>query len=142
MAITAAVCDSFVKELLEMTPHTSSDTYKIALYQASASLSRSTTAYTATGEVANSGDYVAGGQSLVGFTVGQSGSNTWIDWTTDPMWTGVTFSTAGALIYNATRSNKACAVLSFGQTLSPSGVPFVIALPAAGANAAIHVSNP
>ena len=79
---------------------------------------------------------------ISGLTVGLSGTVSYIDWTTNPQWTDVTFSARGALIYNATQGNKSCAVLDFGQTLNPSGVPFVIDLPAPGANAVIHINNP
>ena len=48
MAITQAVCTSFKSELLQGTHNftaTTGDTFKIALYSSSATLSASTTAY-------------------------------------------------------------------------------------------------
>lgn len=139
VAITAAVCDSYCQEILQGI-HQAADVYMIAVFAPSATLSRSTTAYTTSGEVTSVG-YDAGGQALVGFTVGLVGTTSYIDWTTDPQWSGVTFSSAGALVYNATRGNKACAVLSW-TTASPSGVPFVIALAPPGVGATIHIANP
>ncbi len=140
MAISPAVCDSYCQEILQGI-HLAADTYMIAVYTSSATLSRATTAYTTSGEVTSSG-YDAGGLALVGFTVGLSGTVSYVDWTTNPQWTGVTFSARGALIYNASQGNKACCVLDFGQTLSPAGVPFIIDLPAPGAAATIHITNP
>ena len=134
MAITAAVCNSFKNELLAMTPHTAADTYKIALYTSSATLSAATTAYSATNEVAASGTYAAGGAALAGFTVADYSGTAVLDFTTDPSWTGATLSAAGALIYNSTRANKAVAVLDFGGTITSTNGTFTVALPAPGAS--------
>jgi hypothetical protein len=43
MAITAALCNSYKKEILDGV-HEAADTYKIALYTSSATLSKATTA--------------------------------------------------------------------------------------------------
>lgn len=137
MAITAAFCNSFKQELLAMTPHTPSDNYKIALFSPSATLNKNTTAYSATGEVGDSGTYAAGGQSLVGFTVALDGDTAYLDWSTDPEWTGATISAGGALIYNATRANKALAVLDFGGTITSTNGTFKVTLPAAAAATAL-----
>lgn len=137
MAITQAFCNSFKKELLDMTPHTAADDYKIALYTSSATLSKATTAYSATNEVGDSGTYSAGGQSLSGWTVALDTDTAYIDWSTDPEWTGATISAAGALIYNATRSNKAVAVLDFGGTITSTNGTFKVTLPAPAAATAL-----
>ena len=42
------------------------DVFKLALYTSSATLNSTTTAYSATNEVANSGTYAAGGDPLTG----------------------------------------------------------------------------
>lgn len=141
MAITASVCDSYCQEILQGI-HQAADAYMIAAYAPSATLNRSTTVYTTSGEVTSAG-YDAGGQALVGIVFGLSGTTSYVDWTTDPSWSSVTFSTNGALVYNATRGNKACAVLTYAEgTLTPAGVPFVIELPPPGPNATIHIANP
>ena len=57
MAITQAVCTSFKQELLVGTHNftaTTGDTFKIALYSSSATLSASTTAYSSSNEVSAS----------------------------------------------------------------------------------------
>jgi hypothetical protein len=138
MAITAAVCNSFKKELLDGSgTHLAADTYKIALYTSSATLSKSTTAYSATNEVGNSGDYVAGGQALSGFAVVLDGDVAIMDWTADPLWTGATITARGALIYNSSKSNKALAVLDFGGDITSTAGNFLVTLPAAAASTAI-----
>lgn len=141
MAATAIVCDSYVAEIVDGI-HQASDVYKIALYTLMTGLTRATTVYSATNECAAGGDYAPGGLTLVGRVVGLSGTTTYIDWTTDPLWPVVSLSAAGALIYNATRANRACSVMDFGGTVTATGDAFIVALPAAGANATIHIANP
>jgi hypothetical protein len=68
MAITQAIANSFKQELLEgehdfKTP--GGDVFKLALYTSAATLDSSTTVYTSTNEVANTGTYSAGGGTLV-----------------------------------------------------------------------------
>jgi hypothetical protein len=133
MAITAAFCNSFKQELLAMTPHTAADTYKIALFTSAATLSKSTTAYAATNEVGNSGTYAAGGGTLVGFSVTLDTDTAILDWTTDPAWTSATITARGALIYNSSQTNKACAVLDFGSDITSTNGTFTVTLPAAAA---------
>jgi hypothetical protein len=129
VAITAAVCNSFKQELLAMTPHTAADVYKIAFYTSTATLSKATTAYSATNEVGNSGSYAAGGLTLVGFTVTLDTDTAILDWTTDPVATTATITARGALIYNSSRSNKAVAVLDFGADITSTAGNFTVALP-------------
>jgi hypothetical protein len=137
MAITAAVCNSFKQELLAMTPHTPSDVYKIAYYTSIATLSKSTTAYSATNEVPASGSYGAGGITLVGFTVTLDTDTAILDWTTDPVATAATITARGALIYNSSRSNKAVAVLDFGSDITSTAGTFTVTFPAATAAAGL-----
>ncbi len=132
MATTAALCNSFKQELLSMTPHTAADVYKIALYtDAAATLSKSTTAYTATGEVSGAG-YTAGGMALSGFSVTLDGDTAILDWTTDPVWNTATITADTALIYNSSRANKAVAVVKF-TSASSTGAAFTVQLPAPAA---------
>jgi hypothetical protein len=141
MAITASVCNSFKQELLAMTPHTAADTYKLALYTSAATLSKATTAYSATNEVGNSGSYAAGGLTLVGFTVTLDTDTAILDWTTDPVATTATITARGALIYNSSRSNKAVAVLDFGADITSTAGNFTVALPVpAAATGLVRIS--
>ena len=58
---------SFKKELMQGVHNftvSTGNTFKLALYDNSASFTAATTAYTATNEVANSGTYTAGGGTL------------------------------------------------------------------------------
>ncbi len=58
------LCTSFKQEILQAVHNfttSTGDTFKLALYDNSASFTAATTAYTVTNEVGNSGSYTAGG---------------------------------------------------------------------------------
>ena len=76
MANTQSMCTSFMSELMTATHNfgtapvraaSTADTFKAALYLASATINASTTAYTATGEVTGTG-YTAGGVTVTNAT--------------------------------------------------------------------------
>ena len=131
MAIVTAVCNSFKKEILEGV-HEAADVYKIALYTSAATLNKSTTAYSATNEVAGTG-YTAGGATLSGYTTALDTDTAYIDWTVDPTWAASTITARGALIYNSTQANKAVATYDFGSDITSTAGTFTVTLPAAAA---------
>jgi len=137
MPIRQAFCNSFKRELLAMAPHRPEDVYKIALYSQAARLDASTTVYSAVNEVPESGSYVAGGQVLSGFSVTLDGETACLDWTVDPLWNDATIAAAGALIYNASRGNRALAVLDFGGVITSTNGPFRVTLPVPAAGTAL-----
>ena len=133
MAITSAICTSFKQELLVGTHNftaTSGNTFKIALYTSSASLGASTTAYSATNEITNASGtaYTAGGATLT--------TTAFCDFA-DVSYTSASFTANGALIYNDTQSDKACAVIAFGSDKTVTSGTFTIQFPTADATDAI-----
>lgn len=113
------------------------DTYKIALYTNSASLTAATTAYTTANEVTGI-NYVAGGATLsvpAGFP--QLAGTTAILNFNDVTWASSTIVARGALIYNSTQANRAVAVLDFGSEKSSASSNFTIQFPVSGATTAI-----
>jgi hypothetical protein len=87
-------------------------TYKIALYNAVATINSETTAYTTQDEITGTG-YVAGGKVLAP-TIGSDTSNNAAYVTfANVTWSPANFTAAGALIYNST-TNASVAVLNFG----------------------------
>jgi hypothetical protein len=147
MPITQAMCTSFKDQILEAVHDFRSsggDTFKIALYSSSATLDATTTAYSATNEVANSGTYTAGGGTLTNVSPATSGTTAFTDFA-DISFTSATINARGALIYNSTPThtftNPSVAVLDFGgDKISTSGT-FTIQFPAADAsNAIIRIS--
>jgi len=139
MAITQAVCNTFKSELLGAVhdfDSGSGQVFKLALYTSAANLSAATTAYTATGEVANSGQYTATGGILQSQTVSLDGSVGIVDFA-DLSFTGVTLTARGALIYNTSATNKAVCVLDFGADKTATSGTFTIVFPAFTSAAAI-----
>jgi|TARA_R100001443_G_scaffold115450_2_gene133244 hypothetical protein len=138
MAITQAMCTSFKSEILQEGHQLATDTIKIALYTSSASLDATTTAYSSSNEVSGTG-YTATGVTLTSTTVSTSGTTAFFD-ADDPTWTSASFTARGALIFNASNSNKAIAVLNFGGDFTVAGGTFKITLPAAGTTAIIRIA--
>ncbi len=144
MAITTnAICNTFKKELLQGKHDfdTSTDTYKLAMYTSSATLGASTENYTTSNEVANTGQYAAGGGTLVNQGVKVSSGVAITDFA-DLSFTGVTLTARGALIYNTTtdggsNTTDAVAVLDFGGDKTATAGTFTIQFPAFTTSAAI-----
>lgn len=136
MAITAAVCNSYKQEVMQGV-HEAADTYKVALYTSAATLSKATTAYTTTNEVANGNGYTTGGATLSGFSVTIDADTAILDFTTDPTWAAATITARGALIYNSSQSNKAVCVLDFGSDITSTADTFTVTFPAATAAAGL-----
>jgi len=144
MANTASLCTSFLAEMLTATHNfgvspvraaTTADTFKGALYLASATYNAATTAYSATGEVTGT-NYTAGGVTVTNATAPAS-TNTSATagtayWTPSASltYTNVTLSTAfdTVLIYNSTQSNKAVGVYTFGSQTITAGT-FTLTMP-------------
>lgn len=139
MAITQALCTSFKVEILraihDFTASTG-DVFKLALYTSSANLDATTTAYSATNEVGNSGTYTAGGGALTNVTPTSSGTTAFLDFA-DISFTSATITARGALIYNSSKSNRAVAVLDFGSDKISTTGTFTVQFPAADASNAI-----
>ena len=111
------------------------DTFKGALYLASATLNASTTAYSSTGEVTGTG-YTAGGVTVTNATAPTSTNSSTTAgvgyWTPSASltYTTVTLTTAfdTVLIYNSTQSNKAVSVHTFGSQTVTAGT-FTLTMP-------------
>ena len=130
---------SFKVEILKGVHNfsTGGNTFKLALYNNSASFTAATTAYTTTNEVAASGSYAAGGGSLTNVTPTSSGTTALTDFA-DLSFTTATITAYGALIYNDTATgNPAVAVLDFGGAKTSTAGTFTIVFPAATAPGAI-----
>jgi|TARA_R100000995_G_scaffold82573_1_gene56670 hypothetical protein len=138
MAITQAMCTSFKTELLTATHNfaTNGNAFKLALYTSSATMGATTTAYSTSQEVSNSGSYSAGGGTLTKVAPTSSGTTGFTDFS-DITFTTATITARGALIYNDTNSDKAVCVLDFGSDKSSSSGSFTIQFPAADASNAI-----
>ena len=138
MANTQSMATSFLGELLtathDFTPSTG-DTFKGALYLASATVNAATTAYSSTGEVTGTG-YSAGGVTVTNATAptatNASSTAGTAYWTPSGslVYTNVTLTTAfdSVLIYNSSKSNKAVSVHTFGSQTITAGT-FTLTMP-------------
>lgn len=141
MAITTAMCTSFKSELLGGLHDLDTDSLKLALIKASPSgtYDASTTNYsTVTGnsDEASGTNYTAGGQVLDGASITTDGTTAIVDFT-DEVFSNVTVSADGCIIYNTANSNSAICVIDFGGTVSATAGDLTIEFPAADASNAI-----
>ncbi len=141
MAITSAICNSFKNEVLTATHNftaSTGNTFKLALYTSSATLSASTTAYSTSNEISNTSGsaYSAGGATLTSVTTTTDGPTAICDFS-DVSFTSASFTASGALIYNDSQSDKAVAVIDFGGDKTVSSGTFTIQFPTADASNAI-----
>lgn len=140
MAITTnAICNSFKKELLEGKHNFSAaggNKFKLSLYTSSATLGKSTTAFTSTNQVTASGSYTSGGGALVNAGTSLASNTAIVDFN-NLSFTSATITARGALIYNTSNSNTAVCVLNFSTDKSSTSGTFTIQFPAFTTSAAI-----
>ena len=149
MAITTAMATSFKSELLQgihnfhngsgggtTTTTGTGNTFKIALYTSSATMSASTTAYATTNEVSGTG-YTAGGNTLTNVDPTTSGTTALTDFS-DTTWSSSSITARGCLIYNSSTTagtaNRAVAILDFGADKTSTSGDFTIQFPTADAS--------
>jgi len=144
------MCTSFMGQLLNgghqfgtitLTSRTSltaptADSFKAALYLASATMNASATVYTVTGEVSGTG-YSAGGVAVTTGTVPTATNSSatagvaFVTPSASITYTTVTLATAfdAVLLYNSTQGNTAVSVHTFGSQTISAGT-FTLTMPA------------
>jgi hypothetical protein len=147
MANTQSMCTSFLGELMTATHNfgtaptrgtSAADTFKAALYLASATVNASTTVYSSTGEV-TSANYTAGGVAVTNAnpptstnTSSTAGTGYWTPSASivyGSSGSPVTFASFDCvLIYNSTQSDKAVSVHTFTAQTVTSGT-FTLTMP-------------
>lgn len=134
------MCTSFKVQLMQAVHNFttgSGNTFKLALYDNSPSFTAATTAYTASGEVANSGTYSAGGGALTNVTPTSSGTTAFTDFA-DLSFTSATITAYGAMIYNdSAAGDPSVCILDFGGAKTSTNGTFTIIFPTADATSAI-----
>ena len=152
MAISSVLQNSFKAELLGGyhsfnapgdTPAGSA--FKIALYDDTAVIGTTYTAYSASDEVSGSG-YSSGGAALVNTGIGTTTVTSFTDFT-DVSWTSASFTARGCLIYNSSTisgltTNAAVCSIDFGGNKTVSSGTFTIQFPANdSSNAIIRITS-
>jgi hypothetical protein len=142
MAITSAVCNSFKTEVLRAIHNftaSSGNTFNLALYTSSATLNKSTTAYSSSNEISNTSGsaYSAKGKALTSVTPALSTDTACCDFS-DLSWTSASFTANGCLIFNDSASgDEAVCAIAFGGDKTVSSGTFTIQFPVADASNAI-----
>ena len=142
MAITSAICNSFKTEILTAVHNftaSTGNTFNLALYTSSATLNKSTTAYSATNEITNTSGtaYTAKGNALTSVTPVLSTDTAVCDFA-DSSWTSASFTANGCLIFNdSAASDPAVCAIAFGGDKTVSSGTFTIQFPTADASDAI-----
>jgi len=113
------------------------NTFKLAMYDNSASFTAATTAYTATNEVAASGTYAAGGGALTNVTPTSTSTTAFTDFA-DLSFTSATITAFGAMIYNdSAAGDPSVCILDFGGAKTSTSGTFTIIFPTADSTNAI-----
>jgi hypothetical protein len=136
MSFTQGLTTSFKQQMVQGQQNLSSDTLKIALYTGFATLGPNTTAYATTNEITGTG-YTAGGKTLSGVTISTSADGVVYINFSNVVWTNASFTTRGALIYNASQSNASVAVLDFGADKTCINQTFTVTMPTNSATTAL-----
>ena len=142
MAITSAICNSFKVEILTAIHDftaSSGDTFNLALYTSSATINKSTTAYSSTNEISNTSGsaYSAKGNALTSVTPVLDSDTAVCDFS-NSSWTSATFTANGCLIFNDSASgDPAVCTIAFGGDKTVTSGTFTIEFPAAAASTAI-----
>ena len=140
MAITSAVCNSFKTEVLQGIHNftaSSGNTFNLALYTSSATLNKSTTAYTTSNEVANGNGYTTKGNALTSVTPVASSTTAVCDFA-DTSFTSASFTARGCMIFNEDASgDPTVCVIDFGSDKTVTSGTFTIQFPTADASNAI-----
>ena len=143
--ITTAMCNSFKQELLGGVHDLDTHSLKIALIKPSptGNFNKATTNYselTGSSDEATGTNYSAGGQVLDSPVISLSGDTAIVDFA-DEVFSNLTITAAGALLYNSSASNKAIAVFSFGSNVASTAGDFTVIFPTADAsNAVIRIT--
>jgi hypothetical protein len=140
MANTQAMATSFKGELLNAYHNFSAtnpartlntaDSFKAALYLATATLDAATSTYSTTGEVTGT-NYTAGGIAITSWNAPTTASTTgYTTPTASFVYTTVSLSTAfdAVLVYNNTQGNRAVSVHTFGSQTVFAGT-FTLTMP-------------
>lgn len=145
MAISTTFTTAFKVDLLDgtftgVTAESPNNTFKLALYTSSATLDATYTAYSATNEATDTHSpigYAPGGSYLVVAQVPTSTSTTaWLDFA-DLVFSTVTLTANGCLIYDTVNSNAAMTTHAFGSDKSASSGDFTVVMPTADSSNAI-----
>lgn len=135
MAITSAIARSFLTDILSGA-HAAGNTYKMALYDSTATLDQNTANYTSkagagNGELAAANGYSTAGANMANYSVTLSGTTAVLSFN-NVTWANASFTARGCMIYNDTLAGKnTVAVFDFGNNITGGGGNFTVNMPVA-----------
>ena len=152
---TTAMPTSFKGELPQAVHNftiTTGNDFKCALGKGSATVTgtygAATTNYSnltgGSDEIPNGSGYTTGGFDFTAannLTPLTSGTGAYWQWNVNPSWTSATFTTGGCIIYNASASNKAVYVGSFGGDQTVTSGTFTLVQPTNGVGTSLLQLN-
>lgn len=136
MSILQTQTTSFKAELYQAIHDLTTDDLYMALYDGNANLNENTTVYSPLNEVSGGG-YPPGGVLMTGATIATSGFTAYVNF--DNVLFSAAVTARCALIYNASKGNKAIAVLDFGSDKTSSN--FTVTMPSNTATTALIRSS-
>lgn len=138
MAITTAMATSFKSELMQGLHNfllSGGNTFKLALYTSAATIGASTTVYSTTNEATGT-NYTAGGATLTRIDPTTSGTTAYTDFA-DLVFSTVTITANGCMIYNSTNGNRTVSTHAFGGDVTATAGNLTIVFPTADSSNAI-----
>ena len=138
MAITTVVPDRLFLQMMRGFHNfqQSGDTFKMALYYATANLGSSTTGYTTVGEVVGT-NYAAGGITMTQFDPVVSNNKAIWDFQDKTFLTVTLTDVGGCMIYNSTQSNSVVLVYKFPTLITAVAQTINVTFPGATSTSAI-----
>lgn len=128
--MASGIYNRFKANLMNKVVDLEADTIKIALYDTNHSFTASDTDYTTDNELAATGGYTQGGNTLGSKAVTEAATTKWD--AADTAWTSATFSAFHAVIWDSTAGNDLIASIDFGGEKTVAAGTFTIQFDASG----------
>ena len=124
MAIVSGLCASAKRDFM-LGVHQPGDTYKLALYDESATISPLTEVFTTAGEVKGQ-NYPKGGVELRGYSVNLVGTKANLGFSRDVIIANASISALGGMVYNASKDNLAVGIIEFAEKITSTNGNFKV----------------
>lgn len=128
--MASGIYNRFKANLMNKEVDLEADVIKIALYDTNHSFTASDTDYTTDNELAATGGYSTGGNTLASKAVTEAATTKWD--AADTAWTSATFTAFHAVIYDTSVTNDLIASIDFGGAKTVAAGTFTIQFDANG----------
>jgi hypothetical protein len=128
--MASGIYNRFKANLMNKVVDLEADTIKISLYDNSHSFTATDTDYTTSNELATTGGYTQGGNTLANSAVTEAATTKWD--ADDTEWTTATFTAYHAVIWDSTAGNDLIASIDFGGAKTVAAGTFAIQFDSSG----------